>query len=346
MKEFGSDFHEVPLSYSYNGISVIDLYPDSYLLASGRQCLIALIKANHWKKIWIPDYYCYTVIESIKSYTNIEIRYYKDNILHESPDICGIDYHNDDAILVMNFFGIRNKQTYSDIKCTIIEDHSHSIYSPWATNSEADWCFSSLRKTLPIPVGGILWSPKKHILNVDPPLTNDTRTISRSRWRAMRLKRDYLSGYPVDKQHFLHLFRATEEQFDYNHEISSVDPKTRKVIDEFDIVRWSEQKKRNWKLLKGSIESTVLDLQTENSIPFSLCLLVDNRELRDQIREELIREDIYPAILWKLPPTASTESRKISETMLSIHCDARYSEEDIQIMSKKINQVINNHKTR
>ena len=42
----------------------------------------------------------------------------------------------------------------------LVEDHSHDPFSPWATSSSADYAFSSLRKTLPVPDGAILWSPR------------------------------------------------------------------------------------------------------------------------------------------------------------------------------------------
>jgi hypothetical protein len=40
----------------------------------------------------------------------------------------------------------------------LVEDHSHDPFSPWAVGSSADYAFCSLRKTLPVPDGGLLWS--------------------------------------------------------------------------------------------------------------------------------------------------------------------------------------------
>src|SRR5659263_87127 len=73
MKEFGSDFHY----YATNDFKVENELSklDASFYANGRQAIQDLIENNSWKRIWIPTYYCYDVIDSIKA-TGITIKLY------------------------------------------------------------------------------------------------------------------------------------------------------------------------------------------------------------------------------------------------------------------------------
>ena len=67
-----------------------------------------------------------------------------------------------DIILVCNHFGISEQSLFDsliDSPSLIIEDHTHDPWSPWSFGSRASYCFSSLRKTLPLPDGSVIWSP-------------------------------------------------------------------------------------------------------------------------------------------------------------------------------------------
>jgi len=54
----------------------------------------------------------------------------------------------------------------------------------------------------------------------------------------------------------------------------------------------------------------------------------------------LIESCVYPAILWAVPGSASAGAKDFSERMLSIHCDGRYTEEDIRQLADILNRVL------
>lgn len=68
MIEFGSDFHMIDDFYGEK--SIVSFYPDSQFLANGRQCVLWLIKYYKWRRIWIPSYFCYEVVDAIKKCSN------------------------------------------------------------------------------------------------------------------------------------------------------------------------------------------------------------------------------------------------------------------------------------
>ncbi len=341
MREFGSDFHYIE-SYNSKRAHLTDVFRNAILLADGRQCIVALIRQNGWRRIWMPDYFCYEVIETIREQTGIVVAFYEDNPLFEGR-IEDLPFKEGDVLLRMNYFGMRDIKTNNDISVPVIEDHSHDPFGHWALYSDADWCISSIRKSLPLPEGGMMWSPKGHTIPDIAPSDEENERIASTRWEGMEMKASYLRGDSVSKDEFRKRYTETEEWFD-KAEPTIIDERTRRFIcKQFDLNLWLGAKRRNWSLLKELVSSEkckIIGPEHESCTMFSLVLLFDNKAQRDKARQSLIAKCVYPAILWNVPETASEESKRFSERMLSVHCDGRYNEEDIKQLAGILNQVI------
>lgn len=341
MKEFGSDYHYID-TYNSGRAHLTDVFRSAMLLADGRQCIVILIRQYGWRRIWMPDYFCYEVIETIKVQTGIEVMSYADSPLKEDK-VESLPFKDGDVLLRMNFFGLRDVRRNKDIPVPVIEDHSHDPFGHWALYSDADWCISSIRKSLPLSEGGMMWSPKGHRLPEMPESSEDNERIAAIRWEAMEMKADYLAGKDISKEEFRKKYTETEEWFD-TAEPSLIDERTKQfVCKQFDLNLWLGAKRKNWALLSGLVNKEcckILKAEHESCTMFSLVLLMDDKEKRDAARKKLIDNCVYPAILWNVPETASEESKRISERMLSIHCDGRYNEEDIKQLAGILNKVL------
>lgn len=326
MKEYGSDFHDLRDELK-EGSSVIPFsLKSANFYANGRQALQALILKNtYWKRIWMPEYFCYDIISSIEL-TGIEILFYTDTPLtNDSKVIEDLDFKEGDVLFRMNYFGLRQFRSNKSISIPIIEDHSHDLIGDWAMNSDADWCIASLRKTIPIPEGGVLWSPKEHKLPDKPSLTKTNIQLERNRFEAMTLKTEYLKGVLDSKNVVRKFFVETETNFS-GLESSSIGPISIDMFISYDWNNWYSKKKENWmKLLSlEQREFEVLVPENEKCNPFSLVIKFKSQLIRDNIKNELINSNIYPAILWPINRLKS-KSWETSNKLLSIHCDARYS---------------------
>ena len=338
MIEFGSDFHFID-SYNSGRAHLTDVYRNAILLADGRQCVVALIRQYGWKRIWMPDYFCYEVIDTIKEQTGIEVMFYEDNPIHEGL-VDHLPFEEDDVLLRMNFFGMRGQRNNKNITCPVIEDHTHDMFGHWALYSDADWCIASIRKSLPLPEGGIMWSPKGHRLTIEILKTDENEQIATTRWEGMEMKVHYLSRAVVSKEDFRKRYIETEGWFD-KAEPALIDERSRKLVSkQLDINLWHGVKRRNWNLLKSLLKRDfccILKPEDETCCMFSLVLLFDTKEQRNMVRKRLIDACVYPAILWAVPETASADAINFSDRMLSVHCDGRYSEEDITQLAEIIN---------
>lgn len=346
MKEFGSDFQYIKPEDSFQN-TIFKYYPYANYYADGRQALIHLYHSQGWKRLWIPEYFCYDVINSLKQF-GLNICLYVDypGCNDENNTLENINsngkFLKTDAVLKVNYFGTRSFRKNEKLPvAAIVEDHTHDLIGNWAKNSNADFCIASLRKTLPLPEGGILWSPIGLQLPETPQVSIDNEEIANIRWEAMKLKAKYLAGENVEKAVFRSWFVNTEDFFD-KAEVCSLDKMSLDYLSKFNIHNWYEKKRKNWELLCYIEKEGVKVIYPGNMgcYPFSLILLFDSQKERDRVRKEFIAHNIYPAVLWNIPSPNDGNIFKFSKGMLSIHCDGRYTTEDIRDMKSIIESIL------
>ena len=308
--------------------------------------MIDLYRSQGWQRLWMPEYFCYDVIESLKE-AGLELVFYTDypEYNDDSKTIEAIQrkghFRPTDAILRVNYFGTRSYRDVEKLNIPVVEDHTHDLIGGWAINSHADWCIASLRKTLPVPEGGMLWSPMGLPLPKAPTVSDENEKIAAIRWEAMRLKACYLNGENVEKAAFRSGFVDTEEYFD-RAEVCALDAESQKFLQLFDIRDWYKRKWENWALLRDIKKDGVRVLRPEDRgcYPFSLILVFELEDERNRVRKALIERQVYPAILWSVPPSYYGEISQMSGGMLSIHCDARYTKEEILQMKSIIESTL------
>jgi len=342
--KYGSDYNQIT-DYP-KGKSIPSVYPHALYYANCRQAIVELVKKYNISRLWMPAFYCYEVIDYIKENADCKILFYNDSPLSHSDSkvIEQITFLKNDAVLRTNYFGLRKYRKNKNIKAIVIEDHSHSLISEWAQNSNADFCVASLRKTMPIAEGGILWSPLNRTLPDKPYKTKENEALAKERVEAMKLKSDLLAGKHKNRTYYRKLYIKTEKQF-YDLPVSLISEDSMEIVKEMDIARWDKIKKRNWKALQKLIKSDkikILKPESDMCNPFSLILKFENHSDREKVRENIIKiQCVFPSILWAIPcNTKNKEIYDLGETILSIHCDARY-ENDLEVLGGRIQSALN-----
>jgi hypothetical protein len=291
----------------------------------------------------MPEYFCYEVIDSVVEATGVKIVYYNDFPGNDARGIVAtLPYRDGDVLFRVNYFGLRDFRSEKEITVPVIEDHTHDLMGHWSIYSDADWCIASLRKTLPIAEGGMLWSPKQlSIDNIELKESKEGVNIAEQRWRAMEMKASYLRGDNVNKEDFRKIYLETEDWFDHA-ELSPIDKQSEMFIKQLDINSWINAKRKNWDVLYQLVKTKARILIPEDSScnPFSFIVLAKDKTQREVWKKELIDRKVYPAILWNVPDNVHAHSRNVSDRMLSIHCDGRYSEKDMEHLATILNQVL------
>jgi dTDP-4-amino-4,6-dideoxygalactose transaminase len=116
--------------------------------------------------------------------------------------------------------------------------------------------------------------------------------------------------------------------------LSGMDRVTNEIAVSMNIGMWAELRADNWhiaykelkekfNILKPTIDSYWCD-------PFSIIILCDSVDERTELKSYLIGERVYPAILWRMPDdSVFKDALDISRRILSVHCDPRYSKNDM-----------------
>lgn len=336
--EHGSDFHL--LDYG-SAVRTESPWKSAYTLSgSGRDSLRKLLRHGRrscgWGKLWLPSYFCSDVTRAAKAEIP-SVAIYDDWPEQSGPTEIK-DATAGDIVLRVNYFGLRGPTTARGLQkqgLTVIEDHTHDPWSTWARASDADWCFASLRKTLPLPDGGILWSPVGHRLPDEDPVESTHETAATRKLAAMALKTLYLQGHAVPKQSFRALALLGERDI-ASERTSGIFSWSREQLGQFPIDDWRISKRDNYRIMCDALSELpggrLLKPRTSDACPLAAVIVFHSPELRQHVRESLIAKRVYPAILW---PLAMRDSAEISEdhlrfsrSMLSVHCDMRYDHDD------------------
>jgi hypothetical protein len=328
--EHGSDPHWIQpagrASYSWNDRAV--------LFGNGRFALNAVLEKACVTRLWVPSFYCPEVIAAIPN-KQLEVLTYKDSpdkpLEHVSLPAC----RPHDAVIVQNLYGLRAGPPQHPDGVVVVEDHTHDPTSAWARRSSADYCFASLRKQLPVGDGGVVWSPKNLSLPAEPELDPTHMLAAIERLTGILLKTSYLDGGAIEKETFRAHLVAGENALAKGPS-STLMPITRALLPAFPVEAWRAQRGRNFAAFSeelGTDGDNVLLRPEPQAIPFIATLVFDTNDARDNVRRELIRSRVYPAVLWPLDSATYAipeQEIALSRRVLSIHCDHRYSVEEMK----------------
>lgn len=325
---------------------------NSVFFSCGRTALSAIVKHGLdnclWKRLWLPTYFCEEVINAVRE-TCIVLRFYACLPFEEpSPPE---DIKAGDVLLIVNYFGFGLPEDFADfykLGIPIIEDHTHDPFSAWAKQSNVTYSFASLRKYLPIPDGAAVWSNAGAQLPAEPESNGVGSTAALIKLEAMLLKSLYLSfGDPGVKDTYLYLFNKGEKSFGF-HSTRSISPLSRVLLSRFSWSIWRSQRLANFQFLTGRLQASkhmdVLKPSSGDICPFAVIITFRYASARDRVFKSLNDRNIYPAVLWPLDASDRSWSDKRSfdwsQRMLSIHCDGRYSINDMERVSDILSNVL------
>ncbi|WP_417350502.1 hypothetical protein [Flavobacterium alkalisoli] len=338
-KEFGSDFH-----YSYKEITIDEKsFFDSISFVfsfSGRSGLHGILKEGisryGWKRIYFPSYYCHSVVDFVATLP-VEIVLYSCNPFEFFDRIDFID-SSQSVIINVDFFGLKKLNLSSIKEAIIIEDLTHNIES--VLNSTAHYCFGSLRKELPVPVGGFCYSPK----NLELPSFQsnfESDILASEKFAAMILKREYLYGGISDKDIYRGLFEKSEDDFNKLYTNSAMPEWVKSLLFSLDVKKINTLKQVN-------IDFALRELKVINQLKvnfnntgkaFGLVLECETVLVKNQLKDYLVENKIYPAILW--PNQQNDNDILLAGKMLFLHMDYRYSLSDIKTIIFKLQNFFN-----
>lgn len=337
--EVGSEFHWMGLP---PGPLIAWPTPSAWYLL-GRYAVVDLLETleSFGGRLWLPAYFCHEIRDYWRRFFKIEE--YVDDPRRPEPDWPTLRPAADHAVLVVNYFGVRPGEPWRRWReanaCILIEDHSHDPVSGWALRSTADYVFSSLRKTLPVPDGAILWSPRGLPLP-EAKLPPPDYSGSAMKLAAMLWKREYLAGRaPASiKPLYREWQRAGETEFDRNQQVLGATPYSRQYLAAGVPVRWRRQRAANVRQLLAQAQNwpgaqPLFRSWPRDSVPLGAVFCFPSGEERDRLRKHLEDSNIYCPVHWPVSIDSSPAVRELADTILTIPADQRYRRSDMDLVA-------------
>jgi len=316
--EIGSEFWCVPTGESEN------IFPnDTKWFISGRSALQAIIQENDFKTVWMPDWCCESMLRPFGD-AGINIKFY--------PVIEGVEWENvsqEDAVFVMDYFGYASRMQERRKKGVIIRDVTHSLFS--FRHDDANYYFGSLRKWAGFWTGGYAWGLKR-----DVQYRKAATDFVSLRKRAMEEKALYIKGEMKDKG-YLSIFEKAEEELE-EIGILPADKRDIELADKLNVKFIREQRRKNAQVLLDAFsEIAVFPKLEREDCPMFVPIRVKNR---DALRKYLIQKEIYCPIHWPKSQyhRVSKETEEIYDEELSLVCDQRYTEGDMERLVASIKE--------
>ena len=332
-REIGGEFHWMGLP-----LAPFISWPKSatwYLL--GRHALTAALQALRpaSRRLWVPSYFCFAIADYWRSF--IEVIPYRASPDSAEPEWSTLHPAAVDVVVAVNYFGVCNGESWRNWRkhnvCILVEDHSHDPVSGWALRSNAEYAFASIRKTLPVPDGAILWSPRGLPL---PHSGSGESKASMLKLAAMLWKAEYLAGNspPKTKQIYRAWQQAGECAFD-NSAVSFATDLSQQYLTSGVPVKWRERRVDNARLLISALRGNrtfkpiFLDWP-QDAAPLGVVLEFASQEQRDATRQRLQKGDIYCPVHWMPTPGCEPAARDLAQRLLTIPTDQRYGPQEMK----------------
>lgn len=324
------------------------------LFGSGRDALEALLRwgasAGGWRRVWLPSYNCPEVPAALLAShgLGVELLAYSDADLGGPADLAAIPAVAGDVVVVVNQLGVRPRPDVATARArglVVVEDHSHDLGASWALESHADFAFASLRKTLPIPDGGAVWSPRSLDLRLEPQGGADRPGSRRGeRLAAALAARGRAAADEPLRFRALARAAAGSDEPAPGAAISSV---SRALLAGMPVHAWRERRRQNLAILADAAASAAglrVLAAPEGGVAFALTLVFDSAGARDAARRALAARAVTPSVLWPLDPGrdwgAGPADANLSSRTLSVHGDQRFDAGDMRRLAAILREVL------
>ncbi|MFG1991193.1 hypothetical protein ACGFJ7_14580 [Actinoplanes sp. NPDC048988] len=292
-------------------------------------------------RLFVPSYFCTGVAESLAHV--VPIGWYRH--LPDTLDLTALPAVPGDVVLAQNLFAREEAAPWqawieAHPAVPVIEDHSHDPFGEWPRHSTAAYAVASLRKTLPLPDGGLLWSPSGRRLPASsgPPGPGGDLKLA-----AMLLKSAWLDGEDVPRE----VFRALQQQGEQTLLGSSARPcaTTAAVLPLMDIAGVRRRSTERARALAALLPTETPDwrLLPPGRTPFRLQLVCRSEPIRDALQQHLARHHIFAPVHWRQTAFHSHDEQTTTLTtrMLTLPVDHRCTDADLHRLARVLSSAGN-----
>ena len=299
------------------------------LTDSGRSSLRLILQSGFARrKFLLPDFLC-EVIPRVFDGLGVRYAWYRTapDLSIDEESVRGQDF---DVLYALDYFGARQRYRglVSDGQWVLEDAVFMPVVEAPAASACANWIgFNSYRKISPLADGSLVRST----VPLEAGLIARTEApFSAVKYRAKRMKAEYLREGRHTEEQYLALFTEAEGMADRQSGISSISGASLTSLLAFERQLSEEYRvrARNYRHLHGRLGGFGIALEPEYP-----CLYVLSVERRDELKRHLQAQRIYLPVHW---PNPGGIANRLYERVISIPVDSRYGEEDMERVAAAI----------
>lgn len=332
-----------------------------YWYSSGRMGLRAILRSIPKGTFLLPSYLCTSILWAFEQ-EEVPVRFYSvtPELQGDVAEIMWLWSSCGDVVgmLHIDLFGTVPTGDLGDLFAEmvskglyVIEDITHSF--PGTMNlseRHGSHILCSIRKTLPLPDGAFVLSRGRAPVKAN----TDAAPYVRAKLQAQMAKSQYLRG--ETNRDFLQDLRSAEAGFDSDHEIRRISGESRTLLTQVNLESVRNTRRKNFEYLLSKFRSSVscgvvkplVSSLSECSSPIGFPV---SSARRDELRDHLVRSGVFPPVHWALPRGAQEWAKSfnqfpadLSQSQLTIPCDQRYGQDDIDYIVERVIQFSNTHR--
>ncbi len=350
--EYGSEF-DLYSNRRFKKAGEDSWVPESWqLFRSGRDALGAFAEMAGRKRVMLPALCCESMIRPFAQ-NGYEVVFYRlcEDLTADAEDVAK-KIKTGDLLLYMRYFGIRTfpDELLRDLKAAgkgllFLEDRTHDILIRRRDGDfRPDATAASLRKWAALPEGGMLETELGTCRCRPDPSYGDLR------YAAMEEKSRYLeSEEAAMKESSREKLSRAEALLDESCGPAAMCGRYRELLQTLDTDSILRARQKNLERLMSRIQPLVkagkVRLMTDAPEKSGLYLPVLVGD-RDEVQQQMIRRKFYcPAAIWPEPEAAAgvcRVSHYVTEHMLSLLCDQRYDEADMERQIDALTEILQN----
>ena len=314
--------------------------PDVYYYASGRTALYQILRSlsSQHRKLWLPDWLCHTMVDAVEK-AGFEYYFYELDAdfkaTIEALDKSG--FKDGEAVLMINYFGLQDltgisksiKDAYPN--AVVIED---DVQAYWVfaekENPYADYRFTSLRKALPVPDGGLVKTERPR------PMVTGENSFAPLKIKAGAMK-FHRGKEGINDEDYLKLFKEGDKLIPKNYD-SVMSPDSQRLFAGNDLEKAKIQRQANAAQLIAGLDQIGIKPMipvSPDSVPLFVPIYLENR---DEVRRRMFQHEIFCPVHWPLDGMPVKRGADMAAHELSLIVDQRYGLQNIEMIIKNINK--------
>lgn len=299
-------------------------------LVNARSAFWLLAKSTGTLRVWLPSYICQSVVDGFAAANTQVLFYAVCEQLRCVNDAWLAQVRPDDVVLRVHYFGFKNDdpvvQAATARGARIVDDAAQALLSD-DIGADAQVLVFSPRKFVGVPDGGYL-AYLNGALHITQPAEVPPDAWWRTSLAAVVGRRDFEAGSESRAWHTN--FQEAERAAPIGaFAMSSLSRVLLEGAIDYDAIR--VQRRKNFAvLLEMLAEHAMFHRLPGSTVPLGFPVRLAHR---DSVRRSLFAQQIFPAVHWLLPatlPDGHEESRRLSESILTLPSDQRYDEDDMR----------------